>query len=468
MPTAVSSLTDSDNEAKPKLPEDEVEILQEPKRPARLRYVVFSMYRRLFSLVFLGNIVAFGWVMANNQGLPNFVNAAAANLLAAGLARQPLVVNTLFLVFASIPRSAPMRLRRFCTKIYCYGGVHSGAGVASLVWYLGFVGFLTRQYVFQDDRSTLQITPVIMTISYMILALLLAIIVAAHPKIRAKLHDYFELTHRFCGWAIVALFWPLMILFAIQAASANQQDLGSFLITFPTFWMLVVTSLAIVHPWVLLRRVPVRPERLSSHAIRLHFNHTTIRFGHGLSLSKHPLRDWHGFATFPDIVGASGSVSKHPQFSCLISKAGDWTSDTIANPPTHLWKRAIPIYGFGYVMKVFRRVLLVTTGSGIGPCLSFVGDPNRPAMRVIWQTRSPLKTYSQSVMDLVKHLDPTPKILDTSTMGKRIDMLPLVVRMAREFEAEAIAVISNPVMTARLVYECESRGIPAFGPIFDS
>ena len=45
-------------------------------------------------------------------------------------------------------------------------------------------------------------------------------------------------------------------------------------------------------------------------------------------------------------------------------------------------------------------------------------------------------------------------------------MLPLVFRLYREFEAEAVAVISNPLMTKKLVWECESRGIPAFGPRF--
>ena len=280
-----------------------------------------------------------------------------------------------------------------------------------------------------------------MALAYLILALLLATIVAAYPTIRFKLHDYFELTHRFSGWAVVALFWPLLILFSIQAAPMYQQALGGFLITFPTFWMLIITSLAIIHPWALLRRIPVRAERLSIHAVRLHFNHTTVNFGQGMSLSKHPLRDWHGFATFPDVPpakGTSGTTPERPDFSCLISKAGDWTADTISNPPTHLYKRAVPIYGFGYVMKVFRRIILVTTGSGIGPCLSFVGDPDRPAMRVIWQTRTPQQTYGQSIIDLVTELDANPTILDTSTMQKRTDMLPLVVRLVREFDAEAV------------------------------
>ena len=235
--------------------------------------------------------------------------------------------------------------------------------------------------------------------------------------------------------------------------------------------MLIISSLAIIHPWALLRKVPVRAERLSSHAIRLHFTHTSISFGQGMSLARHPLRDWHSFATFPDkpsLPGAESPTKMYPNFSCLISKAGDWTGDVIANPPTHIYKRGIPIRGFGYVMRMFHRIILVTTGSGIGPCLSFVADANRPAMRVIWQTRSPLKTYGQPVLDLVACMDPDPIIIDTSTAGKRMDMLPRVIQLYRDFDAEVVCVISNPVMTKKIVFECESRGIPAFGPIFDS
>ena len=89
-------------------------------------------------------------------------------------------------------------------------------------------------------------------------------------------------------------------------------------------------------------------------------------------------------------------------------------------------------------------------------------------MRVVWQTRAPYKTYGDEVVGLVKAMDADPVIIDTSVGGKRVDMLPLVLRLYREFGAEAVAVISNPMVTRRLVWELESRRIPAFGPIFDS
>jgi hypothetical protein len=86
---------------------------------------------------------------------------------------------------------------------------------------------------------------------------------------------------------------------------------------------------------------------------------------------------------------------------------------------------------------------------------------------VVWQTRAPLRTYGRDVFNLVKKLDDDPVIIETNQSG-RVDMLPIIRRLYTEFEAEAVCVISNPVVTKRVVFDLESGGIPAFGPIFDS
>ena len=465
------------------------------KKPwyASLRYTVLDIYRRLFTLVFLANIGVFIYVMVSQRKLMALINAAAANVLACGLARQPLVVNTIFYTACSIPRSWPLRLRRIASKVYHYGGVHSGCGIASFVWYVGFVGVLTRQYASPPGgQGFLTEAPII--ISYLILALLMMIIVVAYPSFRMKLHDYFELTHRFSGWLVVALFVVLLMVFSHEASSAQGQSLGQFIIRLPAFWFLMVTVVSIVHPWVFLRKVRVQPEYVSSHAIRLHLDHTTTSFGKGTQLSRHPLRDWHGFATFPDpepyrpqvdsesssdgeattTVNAEKALQvqgdqKKPTFSCLVSKAGDWTTACINNPPTYLWKRGVLIYGFAYAMRVYRRLIVVTTGSGIGPCLSFLGldGTDRPAMRVVWQTRAPAKTYGEGILDLVGRMDPDPLVIDTNVSG-RVDMVPVVRGLYEEFGAEAVCVISNPRLTKKVVFELEAKGVPAFGPIFDS
>ncbi|KAF9889589.1 hypothetical protein FE257_007097 [Aspergillus nanangensis] len=422
------------------------------------RFTILDIYRRLFSLVFLANVGVFIAVMVTDRKLLALVNATAANLLACGLARQPLVVNAIFVSVCAIPKWVPLRLRRVAAKVYHYGGVHSGCGVASFVWYAGFVGVMSKEFwAPASGKATISVVPVVL--AYIILVLLFTMILVAYPAFRFKKHDYFELTHRFFGWLIVALFVILLLVFANEASQAAHQPFGRFLIELPAFWFLMVVVVAIVHPWVFLRKVKVKPEYLSPHAVRLHLDHTTTTFGKGIQLATHPLQDWHGFATFPDPDGKS--------FSCLVSKAGDWTSACIKNQPTYLWKRGVLIYGFAYVMRVFKRVVVVTTGSGIGPCLSFLGDDNRPDLRVVWQTRAPQRTYGKEVLKLVSKMDPNPVILDTNQSG-RIDMVPIIRELVKEHNAEAVCVISNPWVTKKVVHALESTGVPAFGPIFDS
>lgn len=435
---------------------------------SHLRYAMFTTYRRLFTIVFCANLAVFLYVMTSDRQLLALVDATAVNLVSCGLARHPMVVNAIYRLVCSLPRSAPLFLRRIAAKAAHYGGVHSGCGTASLVWYIGFVAAVSKLYWTNSPISTstgVTFSAAPIAVAYIILVLLLVMVVVAYPTFRRKLHDYFELTHRFASWLILALFVVLLMLFAHEVSRAEQQRLGHFLITLPAFWLLIAAVVAVAHPWLLLRKVPVRAEPLSSHAIRLHFSHTPIAFAKGIQVTKHPLRDWHSFAGFPDPTpeGKNGKES----FSIVVSKAGDWTADTIRNPPTHLWKRGALMRGVGYGLRLFSRIIIVTTGSGIGPCLGFLGDENRPLIKVIWQTRSPEKTYGRDVLDLVHRMGPDPIIMDTTRDG-RVDMLPVVRRQVKEFDAEAVFVISNPTMTQKIIYEFESQGIPAYGPIFDS
>ncbi|CDM30370.1 hypothetical protein DTO013E5_9530 [Penicillium roqueforti] len=445
------------------------------KRFAHFRYVMFTVYRRLFTVVFCANLAVFLYVMISDRKLLALVNATAVNLVACGLARHPMMVNAIYRVVCSIPRKAPLSLRRRCAKAAHYGGVHSGCGTASLVWYIGFVAMVSQIYWTNSPISTVtdaSFSAAPIAVAYVILALLVVMVVVAYPTFRRRMHDYFELTHRFTSWLILALFVALVMLFAHDVGNAEQQTLGYTLVTLPAFWLLIAAVFAVAHPWLLLRRVPVKAEPLSSHAVRLSFDFTPINFAKGVQVSKHPLRDWHSFAGFPDPIptGEKPFVKGHRHkrsWSIVVSKAGDWTADTIREPPTHLWKRGALMRGVGYGLRVFDRIIIVTTGSGIGPCLGFLGDENRPLIKVIWQTRNPVKTYGQDVIDLVHKMGPDPIIFDTSRDG-RVDMLPIVRQQVKEFKAEAVFVISNPKMTQDIVYEFESQGIPAYGPIFDS
>lgn len=118
---------------------------------------------------------------------------------------------------------------------------------------------------------------------------------------------------------------------------------------------------------------------------------------------------------------------------------------------------------------IFRSVVLVTTGSGIGPCLNllYMDASTRPAVRVLWSTPKPLETFGEEIVEDVRQADPAAVIWDTKKFG-RPNMIGLTWQLLKESGAEAVFVVSNPKVTKMVVYALESRGVPAYGPIFDS
>lgn len=201
----------------------------------------------------------------------------------------------------------------------------------------------------------------------------------------------------------------------------------------------------------------------------MHFKHRTVTHSQALKISTSPLLEWHTFATIPSRDGKS--------FSIIISNAGDWTSHNIANPRTSYWTRGIPTTGMARVIQLFRKVVIVTTGSGIAPVISnlisaqIAGDPVK--CRLIWSTRDPLETYSQEILDEVYRADPGAIILNSkNTRGlkpeEKPDISAIAYRSYVDYGAEAVIVISNPHVTYQVKYALECRGVPAFSPIFDS
>lgn len=426
-------------------------------RYGSVRYGFLTVYRRLFSIVSTGNLIALCLILSRHRTATALVRAAAANLVICGLARLPYVTNGMYLVICALPRSTPLFLRRRAAKVSHYGGVHSGCGVAAFCWYICYVAVLTRDFSITDPPQ--RPSTAVLGLAYLVLVLLTAMILVAYPIFRFIKHDVFELTHRFSSWILTVLFWVAYLKAANDVSKAEGTSLGGYLVRDATFWFAIILTVSLISPWVTLRTVPVSPEYLSDHAIRLHFSYTTTKFSQGVGVSTHPLRDWHSFAGIPDPSGKG--------FSLVISKAGDWTSARIRNPPTQLWKRAVPAYGFGHAALLFRKVLIVVTGSGIGPCLSLLASDARPPSRVLWQTRNPRKTYGDKILNAVAELDPDAVIIDTDEYGRQ-DMMGISWSLLKEFEAEAVFVISKPNLVRKIVYGFEARGVPAYGPLFDS
>jgi hypothetical protein len=435
------------------------------QKPFRLlRHAIFTVYRRLFTIVAMANILGLILIDTRRRDLNSYIrvisSAASGNLFVAVAMRQDYIINFLCEVFAATPKSAPLRVRRVLTKVFEFGGVHSSAATCSLAWFIRLAVHLTKSF----ENGSLRDIPVL-ALAYLLLLLFTAIVIFAHPKLRQKTHNTFERVHRFAGWMCSLIFWTLIVLTAkaLSEAPGSEHPASYILIHLPSFWLLSLNTLHSVVPWLRLRKLPATPEHLSDHALRLHLNANIADF-YTVRISNSPLSEWHSFACFVDAVPRNGSTN-----SVVISKAGDWTSKTIAEPKPYYWTRGLPTRGVLYMSLIFKSVVLVTTGSGIGPCLNLLNmhPLNRPSVRVLWSTPRPLNTFGQEIVDNVYAADPNAVIWDTKVFG-RPDIVGLTWQLLQESRAEAVFVISNPKVTKMVVYALESRGIAAYGPIFDS
>ena len=320
------------------------------------------------------------------------------------------------------------------------------------MWFAALTALLTKDWVDNILRSW----PIIV-VDWVLFVFLLLIVVFAYPTLRSENHNTFEHMHRWAGWASIAVFWAEVMLFVNVLAGIHHKSYGLTLVAFPAFWMLLVTTCLIILPWLRLRKLYMQPEALSDHCVRMHFTEPMNPFVVH-RIAETPLGEWHPFACLPNPEGPGGSI--------IVSKAGDFTARTIANPRPYYWVRGIPTTGVMGMVQLFKSAVIVTTGSGIGPCLGFVVDMDTKC-RMLWSTPNPALTFGQHVIDDVKAIDKDAIIWDTKKNG-RPDMVELAYQLYIQSGAEAVFVLSNSKLTRKVVYGMESRGVPAFGPIWDS
>ena len=426
-----------------------------------MRWTWLSVYHRLHLLIILPNILIMIILGVKHDLLrlsPGAMTLAVAiNITLGVLIRQELVINLLFEIIGRIPQSWPLRLRRLAAKIYHLGGVHSGAGVAATVWFGLYNVALIRE---RNNNPTFRYETGIFIITIVIDVLLVSILFLAHPIMRRKFHNAFEVVHRFAGWVAVALFWVQFLVLADAEVDSSlpRPSLIAIIGKSPIFYLLLVVTISLILPWLRLRKVPVEAEHLSAHATRLHFTYCNLPLCSAPRLSDNPLLEWHAFAGIPEDHGTG--------FSVIISRAGDWTKRIIESPPTHIWVRGIPARGVLHIAPIFRSMVLVATGSGIGPVLSLLYARGIKC-RILWSTRDPETTYQRSIIEHIMIADPNAIILNTTSMG-RPDLIQEAYKLYVRSGAEAVFIISNPKFTRKAVYALESRGVPAFAPIFDS
>ena len=425
-------------------------------------YRWFSAYRRLWIFALVANVAVIGAMIPLTLHQPAAFSydetstATGANLMVAALMRQEHVTNAIFRLACLLPNHAPISIRKRAAKVYSYGGLHSGCAISACLWYiLTVVLIFTRFHGTKIEFNTLA------GLSIVTLAIFVVIIVLSHPYIRRCKHDIWEASHRFGGWTATSLVWAQALVLVVAQAHSTQQPVSKVLVNTPIFWFLVIITVCLIYPWLRLRKRQVKTEVLSSHAIRLYFDDRTLPACVGYKLAHNPLVENHSFATI------SNTADEEVGFSIIVSNNGDFTKNMITNPPSNIYTRGAPTIGFMRVATLFQRIIIVTTGSGIGPALSFMNVRPHWPVRVIWSARDPENTYGLEIINAVLRADRRAIIVDTKKTGHP-NMAPLTYAAYQSFGAEAVMVVSNPAVTAKVVFEMESRGVPAFGPIFDS
>ena len=229
----------------------------------------------------------------------------------------------------------------------------------------------------QDQKNT---SPEIIGVASAILSLLSFSCLAAFPLVCHLHHNFFERSHRFAGWTALALLWVFVVLSAGYDPKSKSYDNLAFskLARQQEIWSTFLVIVLTIIPWVTVRRVPVAASSSSGHA-------SIIKFPGGVKagllgrISRSPLSEWHAF----------GIISDNKESHMMLAGAvGDFTRGLVSDPPCHLWVRGVHFAGLPYLVHMYRRVVLVATGSGIAPFLSFVLQPCAAEVCVVWITKS--------------------------------------------------------------------------------
>lgn len=426
------------------------------KRAASLPF--FSTHRRLMAIVICINLGLLALALARRwwDNLPALGHLVIGNITVSILIRQQRFVNLLFKMATCTGVRLPLNVRWMLGKIYHFGGLHSGCSMSATVWLLLFTISAT---ILRALNSPLQPSIALLALTYAILVMLVTIIVLALPALRSRFHNSFEASHRFLGWSVLGLVWAHTVVL-IGDFKDPEVSLGRAFLTSVSPYLLTLITLSIISPWIFLRKVPVKISKPSNHAIIVSFEQGVKPAfpGSSSTISINPLFEWHSFANIPT-PGKNG-------FRLVISRAGDWTSHVIDNPPSHFWVKGIATAGVANIETLFTKVLYVCTGSGIGPVLPHLLAKQVPS-RLFWSTRTPRDTYGDELVNEILEASPEAVIHDTTLFGKP-DMVAVSYKMAKECGAEAVIVISNQKLTRKVVYGMESRGVPAYGAIWDS
>jgi len=85
--------------------EDTLPEKKQGKHLRNLRHIVFTIYHRLFGIVFIANLAVFIATLVNGTNANHLGTVVISNIFGAVLMRQDYVINFIFDVFTAVPQS---------------------------------------------------------------------------------------------------------------------------------------------------------------------------------------------------------------------------------------------------------------------------------------------------------------------------------------------------------------------------
>ncbi|KAF6176108.1 hypothetical protein GIB67_000202 [Kingdonia uniflora] len=444
---------------------DGVVAKQEPKVPrqkeSRLSIILldqglFTVYKRLFVVCLMLNLLFLGLAAAGHfpYARRNAALFSIANIFALTLCRSEASLRVVFWLAVKVLGRpwVPLGLRTATTSfLQCLGGIHSGCGVSSIIWLI-----YALVLALEDRKNT---SPEIIGVASAILSLICLSSLTAFPLVRHLHHNIFERTHRFAGWTSLILVWVFIILKACYEPIPKAYDFSASKIAGKQeFWFTLAISILIVLPWASLRRVPVRVSAPSGHA-------SIIKFQGGVPagilgrISPSPLSEWHPFGIISD------GKEEHMM---LAGAVGDFTKSLVSDPPSYLWVRSVHFAGLPYLTNMYEKVVLVATGSGICVFLSFLLQPSRADVCLLWVAKGIEENFGKEIQEMASGFPKEKVIVHDTAVSGRPNVAEMSVDAAKRWNAQVVIVTSNPEGSRDVVDACKASGIAAFGPIWDS
>eukprot|EP01084_Bolivina_argentea_P296315 510321_1 len=335
----------------------------------------------------------------------------------------------------------------------CIGGLHLSLSITAFIWNTihAIVAFTQQNY----EINVISVT------AFSVPFLMLIICVSAFPYFRYYYHNSFEIVHRYLNWLTICL---VIIHIVFVNYFVN-------ILVIPTIFTSLLIILT-VYPWLILHRIRGKDIEI-------------IRAGSGESIAY--------IFPFWSPMGAVCKISTNcVQFHVmgitplpyeenkghrcffLMKSLGDWSLkinnlakiDGALDDITFYMSRIKPP-NFTQGLFNWKRCFILATGIGIAPLIPYVlhSDYVQTVISLVWVGRDHAYNYPKFIVDTLVPLD-NVTLYDTTKM-ERLNLCTFTVQKAKEFDAEAVFIVSNPKIAYLVANYVRKNGIPVFASNFD-